>query len=82
LGNTKKPRKEFLRKQACEFQRDKANVKLPNHWAPELGFEVIFRNEEHHENMERAGNIDSSAIHELRLSEFPVHVPNEPRHSK
>jgi hypothetical protein len=51
-----------LRKQDGEFQKDKGDVKLPNtgHLSRAQS-EVTRRNEENHENVEAAGNTDSSA---------------------
>jgi hypothetical protein len=52
-----------LWKQKGEFQKDETKVKLPCHWVSEPCSirEVTFRNEQHHENVEGAGHIDSSA---------------------
>jgi hypothetical protein len=56
-------RKIVSAKEESEFQKDKANGKLPNQtghlsWAPS---EIACRSGEHHENVEGNGNIGSSA---------------------
>jgi hypothetical protein len=51
-----------IRKQEGKFQKDKTNINLPNKWVFGVGsIEATRRNEEHHENVDGAGNIDSSA---------------------
>jgi hypothetical protein len=50
------------RKKEGELQKNKGNVKLLNHRASELApSTVTCQNEEHQENVEEAGSVESSA---------------------